>query len=155
MLAPVTNASRCLFVALVSTVGACAQRPLPGTVDDDRDAGRGPFASVAPCPTEADYVTGANTVAFGFLGSPPGFVYEPKCLTVAAGATVAFTGSFVAHPLYPSARRGTQTGNPIGGVSTGENKAFVFPNRGLFAYYCGVHGAGDDGAAMAGVVWVR
>ena len=68
---------------------------------------------------------------------------------------MTFSGSFVAHPLYPSARRGMQAGNPIGGVSTGESTAIAFPSRGFFAYYCGVHGAADDGAAMAGVIWVR
>jgi plastocyanin len=159
MLGAVTNASCWLLAALVSVNagGACARRPLPGRGDDDRYTGAGgaPFASIAPCPTDADYVTGTNTVTFGFLGSPPGFVYDPKCLAVAAGTTVAFMGSFVAHPLYPSATRGSREGNPIGGTSTGESKAFVFPRRGFFAYYCGVHGAADDGAAMAGVIWVR
>lgn len=160
MLAAVTNAACWLAVSL--SLGACARRPLPA-VDDDgaaaaidatADAG-GAFVAVAPCPSSEDYAADTNTVAFGFLGSPPGFSYDPACLAVEAGAIVTFSGSFVAHPLYPSARRGMQAGNPIGGVSTGDSKAIAFPSRGFFAYYCGVHGASDDGSAMAGVIWVR
>jgi plastocyanin len=148
--------ARWLVAVMLSAVGggACAARPLPAP-EADAPADAAAFLAAAPCPTEIAYVTGAHTVAFGFLGSPPGFVYDPKCLAVDAGATVTFTGSFVAHPLYPSATRGSREGNPIGGTSTGESKAFVFPRRGFFAYYCGVHGAADDGAAMAGVIWIR
>jgi len=161
MLAPVRNAA-CGLLALLLLLGACARRPLPAGGDDGAaaeidattDAG-GAFVAVAPCPTAAGYATGGNTVVFGFLGSAAGFVYDPACLAVDAGAIVTFSGSFVAHPLYPSVRRGTQAGNPIGGVSTGESTAIAFPSRGFFAYYCGVHGAADDGSAMAGVIWVR
>ena len=113
------------------------------------------FQAIAPCPAEADYAAGTRTVVFGFLGTPAGFVYDPECLAIEAGGTVTFSGSFAAHPLYPSTKRGTVTGNPIGGASTGDRKDVRFPDPGFFAYYCGVHGAADDGSTMAGVVWVR
>ena len=113
------------------------------------------FLAVAPCPDEAAYTTGNPIVTFGFLGTPPGFSYEPKCLAIDAGHAVTFSGSFSAHPLYPSAKRGTLDGNPIGGTSSGDRKDIRFPNPGFFAYYCGVHGGSDDGSTMAGVVWVR
>ena len=164
MLAAVTNAA-CWLLAVTLSLGAggaCARRPLPAADDaggaaaiDATTDPRGAFVAIAPCPTAADYVTGTSSVAFGFLGSPPGFSYDPACLAVEAGAIVTFSGSFVAHPLYPSARRGMQAGNPIGGVSSGDSTAIAFPSRGFFAYYCGVHGASDDGSAMAGVIWVQ
>jgi plastocyanin len=115
----------------------------------------GSFLAVAPCPFEADYATGTGTVTFGFLGTPAGFSYDPKCLLIDAGGSVNFSGSFVAHPLYPSARRGTRANNPISGVSSGDSTVVVFPNPGFFAYFCGAHGAADDGTAMAGVIWAR
>jgi len=119
-------------------------------------AGGAVFQAVAPCPAAADYAAGTDAVTFGFLGTPPAFSYQPKCLAIDAGGSVTFTGSFAAHPLYPSARRGTTiANNPIGGVSSGESKVVLFPARGFFAYYCGAHGASDDGSAMEGVIWVR
>ena len=118
-------------------------------------AGGAMFMAVAPCPAEADYAAGTDTVTFGFLGTPPAFSYQPKCLAIDAGRSVTFSGSFTAHPLYPSARRGTIANNPIGGVSSGDTKVVLFPGRGFFAYYCGVHGAADDGSTMAGIVWAR
>jgi plastocyanin len=68
---------------------------------------------------------------------------------------VTFSGNIAAHPLYPSARRGTIANNPISGVASGDSTVVQFPNRGFFAYYCGAHGAADDGTAMEGVVWVQ
>ena len=142
---------------------ACASRPLPfapqadagGAIDSAGAPDAGSFLAVAPCPVEADYTTGTGTVAFGFLGMPAGFSYDPKCLAIDAGGSVTFSGSFVAHPLYPSARRGTRANNPIRGVSSGDSTVVVFPNPGFFAYFCGAHGAADDGSAMAGVIWAR
>ena len=157
---------KCLWlgaaIAAVATT-ACATRPLPFA--PQADAGEatdsagvpeaGSFLAVAPCPVEADYASGTDTVAFGFLGMPAGFSYDPKCLAIQAGDAVTFSGSFVAHPLYPSARRGTRANNPIRGVSSGDNAVVVFPSPGFFAYFCGAHGAADDGSAMAGVIWAR
>src|SRR5262245_31788236 len=152
------DTARWLVTTMVSASlgAACAGRPLPqAEVGDGGCPGGAPFVSVPPCLDEAGYATGSNTVVFGFLGSPSGFVYDPSCLAIAAGETVTFTGSFAAHPLYPSMKRGTIVPNPIGGVSTGDNRRFSFPQPGFFAYYCGIHGAADDGSAMAGVIWVR
>jgi plastocyanin len=135
---------------------ACARRPLPeggdaGGLASDATV----FMAVAPCLDQGDYVRDTNTVVFDFFGTPPGFIYDPPCLAIRAGESVTFSGSFPAHPLYPSVKRGTRPGNPIGGVSTGDSKDITFQDAGFFAYYCGIHGASDDGSAMAGVVWVR
>lgn len=144
----------------LAALTSCARPPLPGAADSSTvspvDATL--FLPVAPCPDEAAYATATRTVTFGFLGTPPGFSYDPKCLAIEAGDTVTFSGSFAAHPIYPSAKRGkpgTIAGNPIGGTSTGDRKDVVFPGAGFFAYFCGIHGGLDDGSTMAGVVWVR
>jgi len=164
MLATMVRVARAiLLVALALTTGAgssCSDRPLPEAPDpigpaDAAIVDPSAFQAIWPCPAEADYATGTDTVAFGFLGSPPGFVYEPKCLAIDAGRTVTFAGSFAAHPLYPSATRGTVAGNPIGGTSTGDSKLVTFARPGFFAYYCGIHGGADDGSTMAGVIWAR
>ena len=74
---------------------------------------------------------------------------------MSAGATVTFTGDFVSHPLMPSAKRGTLTGNPILPTGNGTTTSFTFPNAGYFAYYCDVHGASDGALGMVGVIWVE
>jgi plastocyanin len=117
------------------------------------------FTAVNPCKAEGDYTTTGTTVMFG--GSS--LVYEPKCLKVAAGASVTFTGmngeTFSGHPLTPSTERGTLTENPIKSTMSNTNsKSFTFPTPGFYAYYCLFHGldsatASDNG--MAGVVWVQ
>jgi plastocyanin len=159
-----SNAARAILaVALPLSIFAgsgCSERPLPEVADpvgpaDAAIVDPSVFMAVSPCPAAADYATGTDTVRFGFFGTPPGFVYEPKCLAVDAGTTVAFSGNFAAHPLYPSGDRGTAAGNPIGGVSSGDREVIPFPKRGFFAYYCGIHGGADDGSTMAGVIWAR
>jgi plastocyanin len=155
-----SDARRRWLPAAFAAAAACASRPLPFVPEADAagtaDApGAAAFQAVAPCSAEADYATGTETVTFGFFGTPAGFSYDPKCLAIDAGRSVTFSGTFSAHPLYPSARRGTLANNPIGGVSSGDSKVVPFPRRGFYAYYCGAHGAADDGSAMEGVVWVR
>jgi plastocyanin len=139
----------------VSSNGGCSRPPLPAQSFADAAPEVPTFLAVLPCPDEASYATGTEVVTFGFLGTPPGFAYDPKCLTIDVGQTVTFSGSFSAHPLYPSAKRGTLEGNPISGTSGGDRKDIRFPTPGFFAYYCGVHGGSDDGSTMAGVIWVQ
>jgi plastocyanin len=111
--------------------------------------GGGAFQAVAPCNAEGDYSSGATTITFG-----PTAAYSPKCLKVAPGTAVTFSGDFTVHPLEPSALRGTVTGNPITATTTGASKAFTFSSQGFWAYFCSIHGASDSGAGMVGVVWV-
>jgi plastocyanin len=111
----------------------------------------GGFMSVAPCTMESAYSTG-TIVDFSSTAT---YAYTPQCLKVAAGSTVTFTGDFGTHPLSPSAKRGTLTGNPITATSAGTTKTFTFPNPGFYAYYCTVHGASDGAAGMVGVIWVE
>ena len=163
MLARMASAARAILAAVALAAGAgggCAGRPLPEGPDpvgpaDAALVDPARFEAIWPCPAEADYATGTDTVRFGFFGTPAAFVYDPKCLAVDAGDTVTFSGSFAAHPLYPSTSRGTVEGNPIGGQSVGESKVIRFDRPGFFAYYCGVHGAADNGSTMAGIIWAR
>lgn len=83
------------------------------------------------------------------------FAYDPDCLKIDAGTIVAFSGYFSFHPLYPSRLRGTVQGNPIPEGTAGGALTLGFTEAGFHAYYCGVHGAFDDGSAMAGVIWVK
>jgi plastocyanin len=114
------------------------------------------FTAVAPCATAAAYNTTGTTVNFGAAAAG----YMPKCLKVSVGATVTFAGgggatdTFSAHPLTPSATRGT-TGNPITSTSTGTTKTFTFPTAGYYAYYCSVHGNDTTGGGWSGVIWVQ
>ena len=163
MLATMASAARAILAAMALATGAgggCAGRPLPEAPDpvgpaDAAIVDPSRFDAIWPCPAEADYATDTDTVRFGFFGAPAGFAYDPKCLAVDVGETVTFSGSFAAHPLYPSTSRGTVAGNPIGGSSVGESKVIRFERPGFFAYYCGIHGAADDGSTMAGIIWVR
>jgi plastocyanin len=113
------------------------------------------FVDVAPCDQASAYTTGSTIMFGGNLG----LAYSPKCLQVSAGAQVTFEGDFGTHPLTPSAKRGTLTGNPIvdgpadGGASA--SAMFTFPTAGFFAYFCAVHGPADDGTGMEGVIWVQ
>ena len=163
MLAAMAKAARPILAVALSSVfvgGACSGRPLPEALDpvgpaDAAIVDPSAFMAISPCPAQADYATGADTVRFGFFGTPPGFVYDPKCLAVDTGNTVTFSGNFAAHPLYPSTSRGTVAGNPIAASSVGESQVIRFERPGFFAYYCGVHGAADDGSTMAGIIWAR
>jgi plastocyanin len=121
-------------------------------------AGQGgsPFMAVEPCANQSDYVTTPTTINFGLINGA--FIYSPKCLKVPAGSQVTFASTasdFLVHPLSPSANRGTRPGNPITFKDTGNSATFTFNARGFWAYYCTIHGASDDGAFMAGVIWVE
>ena len=151
-----------MLVALVfPSVGlACVRPPLgtgTGSSPSDGAAGNSDagFLAVSPCHQQSDYTVGTTTISFGFFGPPSGFAYEPKCLKIAAGVTVTFSGDFRAHPLYPSRTRGAVDTNPIPGVAAGSSREVEFRDPGFFAYYCGIHGAIDDGLAMAGTIWVE
>ena len=67
---------------------------------------------------DANFVAG-TTVAFG---GAQGLAYSPKCLKIAAGASVTFNGDFSTHPLLkgtPGNQTAGSAGNPI--VATVEN----------------------------------
>lgn len=102
----------------------------------------------------------ARTVGYGGAAGSATFTYSPKCITIAAGQSVTFSGgassSFGMHPLAPgvvdSPTAGT-AGNPIPRVTDGTMRdvTVTFPAAGTFPYICEAHAA----AGMVGVVRVQ
>ncbi len=102
----------------------------------------------------------SRVVGYGGAGGSTLFGYSPRCITVAAGQTVTFTGgtttSFGVHPLGPGingdATAGT-SGNPIPRLADGtvRDVTVTFPSAGTFPYVCETHAAGG----MVGVVRVQ
>lgn len=96
-------------------------------------------------------------------GSAPGFnrtvsftfsAYTPRCLTVAVGQSVTFSGAFGSHPLLPGTAPSSSgpgsSGNPIAATSAGSSATFNFAAAGVFPYYCNFHeAAGMFGAIQA------
>lgn len=94
--------------------------------------------------------TAIRTVGFG----NPGFTYSPKCILIAAGQSVTFSGAFTSHPLRPGVGANAAAGspnNPIMSTSTGTSAMFTFPAAGTYPYNCSTH----DGSGMNGVVRVQ
>ena len=137
------------------TSGGAGTSGAAGTTGSGGSGGSSGFMAVAPCATESAYATG-TIIDFS---SAAVFAYTPACLKVSAGSTVTFTGDFLTHPLLPSSKRGTLTGNPITATAVvpdgGTSVQFTFPTPGFYAYQCDVHGSADDGTGMEGVVWVQ
>lgn len=158
------------MLALVSlgTVAACDQSNTGSnndlaTASQDLSTGGSDMASAADmagptvyngCNT-ADFVdrtatTAIRTVTFGVGG----FTYSPKCITIAAGQQVMFSGTFTSHPLRPGVGATATAGspnNPIMATSTGTTASFTFPTAGMYPYNCQLH----DGSGMNGVVKVQ
>lgn len=114
----------------------------PGDADAGTEVGAtdaGPFVAIAPCLTPDDYVTTPHTVSTGAN------VYQPACLRVLPGATVAIQAS-ATHPI--EARAGGSPGNPIPTQLTTATVTFSTP--GFYPFLCPEHV--DQG--MIGVIWV-
>ncbi|MDB4975594.1 MAG: Halocyanin [Myxococcaceae bacterium] len=86
-----------------------------------------------------------------------GLSYTPKCITIARGQSVTWTGSLTAHPLAPGNAEHTDAGSPgspILPTATGSSVSFTFPNAGTYPYYCEIHGFGN-GDGMSGSIHVQ
>ena len=96
-----------------------------------------------------------RSVNFGGQNGSPSFRYAPQCITIAAGQSVTFNGSFAAHPLSPGTNPAALTagspGNPIQRTGGGTQAMFTFPTAGTYPYFCEMHYA----AGMVGVVQVH
>jgi plastocyanin len=97
------------------------------------------FMPLSPCETPVSYVQGSTSVGV------QGLRYDPRCLRVASGTTVAIHAS-VEHPLQPAS--GGSPGNPIPPSSA--DARVSFPAPGFYPFLCAEHI--DSG--MAGVIWV-
>jgi plastocyanin len=81
---------------------------------------------------------GGNVITFS------NFQYSPSSLTITAGSSVTFRGSFSSHPLHPMSKtvdcQEDTTDNPIPVQTSGSSDLVVnFPNAGVFPYYCAAH----------------
>lgn len=125
-------------------------------LDTCGDAGSdaGSAASICSCtPEQAEDATGFGDVAISFTNK-----YTPRCLAVSAGATVTWSGYFLAHPLWPSACAGDVDDNPIHDVADplATSLSITFAEVGTFPYYCPNHANdGRSPTGMCGVVYVR
>jgi plastocyanin len=128
-----------------------------GSTSTDNDAGvvtdAGTVQTLNGC-TAGNYVdrsSGSRTIAFG---DSLGLVYSPKCMSINAGQTATFSGSFDTHPLAPGQYMGTggSTPNPIPSTTSGSADVTVtFPTAGVYPYYCSAHG----GSGMTGSILVK
>ena len=78
------------------------------------------------------------------FGGSLGRAYDPKDLSIVAGDTVTFKGTFSDHPLV------WDSGTP-GVTNTGSTMQFSFPRPGTYTYYCQLHVNTDN---MRGVIRV-
>jgi plastocyanin len=78
------------------------------------------------------------------FGGTLGRAYDPADVTIAAGDTVTFSGSFSSHPLHWDSE-------VFGRTDSGSSKQFSFAHPGTYTYYCEFHYQTDN---MRGVVRV-
>jgi plastocyanin len=98
--------------------------------------------------------TAAGAMRTVTFGGGLGNAYSPKCILIAAGQSVTFSGSFAGHPLRPGVGANATAGsanNPITSTSAGTTAMFTFPAAGTYPYNCVLH----DGGGMNGVVRVQ
>jgi plastocyanin len=78
------------------------------------------------------------------FGGTLGRAYNPADVTIAAGDTVTFSGSFSSHPLHWDSE-------VFGRTDSGSSKQFSFAHPGTYTYYCEFHYQTDN---MRGVIRV-
>jgi plastocyanin len=108
--------------------------------------------SFADCGTFTDWTAASTDRAILFKN----YEYDPRCVQVRPGQSVAFKGDFTVHPLAQACgpadvfeRRLSLDASP--GAET--SALFTLPAAGLYGYYCLDHG-NPQGAAMAGAILV-
>lgn len=101
-----------------------------------------------------------RVVGYGGAGGSSLFSYSPRCITIAVGQSVTFSGgttsNFGVHPLGPGINGNATAGspnNPIRRMTDGNVREVTvnFPSAGTFPYVCETHAAGG----MTGVVRVQ
>ncbi|MBI5546173.1 MAG: hypothetical protein HY901_19965 [Deltaproteobacteria bacterium] len=76
--------------------------------------------------------------------------YTPKCLKIAVGQSVTFSGPFGFHPV----KQACGSTPVIASTSSGSSASFVFGTPGEFGFFCPLHGSAD-GTGMAGSILVE
>jgi plastocyanin len=132
--------------ATTAALDAAAMPPDAAAPGPDAGSENGCAPQFAGCATYVDATAEAanRTVAFS------SFQYSPKCLQVAAGQSVTFSGSFSFHPL----KQACGPAPVITATSTGSSKSFVFTDPGEYGYFCSAHGSAA-GTGMAGSILVQ
>ena len=147
--------SSALALVCAGLMGAC----------DGTNTGSSPdMTSTTPDMTGAQAINGCNTSDYvdrtsatsirtvSFPGT--GLAYNPRCMTVAVGQMVTFSGDFASHPLRPGVGANATAGsanNPITVTNTGATKTFTFSAAGTYPYNCQTY----DGSGMNGVIKVQ
>ncbi|MDB4990836.1 MAG: hypothetical protein JWN04_6014 [Myxococcaceae bacterium] len=121
------------------------------------DSGNAAIPTINGC-AAADYLdkSGPNDSRIIEIASM-GLTYTPRCIIVAKGQTVTWTGSLNAHPLAAGNAAHPDAGtlpSPIVEKSSGNSVAYAFPNAGVYPYYCTNHGYGA-GDGMSGSIYVK
>jgi plastocyanin len=134
-------------------VTCSATTAMTACTDDGSDGGE----TLNGC-ADGDFIEQAGNAAVAFP-SATGLLYTPRCLTIDAGSTVTFSGSFAAHPLRPGTDPGHATagspGTPIPSIDDGNTRSITFPAAGTYPYYCLFHYDGGGVPGMSGVVRVK
>ena len=103
------------------------------------------------------YKQAAGAMRNVLFGGGIGNNYSPKCMRIAAGQMVTFTGSFMIHPIAPGAAPSRtmdppgSTGNPITMMNMGTTATVTFPAAGTYPYFCSTH----ESLGMFGVIQVQ
>ena len=171
--AGILRAAMAVALAACSSDHASAQRPDSGSGGarpDAQDAGSladadaanpsgdggGSFLctnlNFADCGTFTDWTAASTDRTILFKN----YEYDPRCVQVRPGQSVAFMGDFTVHPL-------TQACGPAdvierrlsldAGPGADASAVFTLPAAGLYGYYCFDHG-NPQGAAMSGAILV-
>lgn len=151
---------RALPLCALAAVTSCATFDPPVTARRDAASSladvAGDVGAVNGC-TDEMFVdrTASDAARVISFGGAVGSAYGPRCIVVAAGQTVSFTGPFTFHPLHRgSAPTQLDTGtaeNPIPDATSGTQVDVAFPRAGTYSFHCGIH----FGGGMTGAVRVR
>ena len=151
-----TPAQRLFAASLPLWIGCADFTPVQTPLVNGRDGSVS--ATLNDCTPEAfvdrSATSADRTVGFGGDNGSGGFSFAPKCMTIAAGQSVTWTGAFATHPLtrgLPGNTSGGAPGNPIPTTMSGTTVTVNFPRPGTYPYVCGMHGF----LGMTGVVVVR
>ena len=152
--------SLCLLLALSMTALGCGDDD-PETGDADQGSGgsgggatsssSGGGATSSDNGCADDGYVAATDIAFG---GDLGTVYDPRCVKVAAGGTVTWTGDFSIHPIVGGAiengQKAPDPSSPIEVPAAGAMELQVtFAQAGTYPFYCDPHGTfGMNGAVL-------
>jgi plastocyanin len=164
---------------MAAVMAACSADHTSAQLRDSGSGGAGPDVRDAGSPADSDAANPAEDGGGSFLCATMSFAdcgtftdwtaastdrtilfkdyeYDPRCVQVRPGQSVAFLGDFTVHPLTQACgpadvieRRLSLDASPGADASA----VFTLPAAGLYGYYCLDHG-NPEGAGMAGAILV-